>query len=140
MPTTPEVISVCSGDANGLGLLSLKRKQLQFLKVPSGYRARPQAAASADCNGVGIPTNWYNLVADLPVKPPPPLNPRTFEPVKPEDLAPLFPDELIKQEVSDERFVEIPEEVLDVYRLWRPTPLIRFVFSYNSCTRSFEFK
>lgn len=113
------------GDVNGVGLLSLKTKQLQFLKVPSGYRARAQAAASAGCNGVGIPTHWYNLIADLPVKPPPPLNPRTFEPIKPEDLAPLFPDELIKQEVSDERFIEIPEEVLDVYRLWRPTPLIR---------------
>uniref|UniRef100_A0A7C9FCL7 tryptophan synthase n=1 Tax=Opuntia streptacantha TaxID=393608 RepID=A0A7C9FCL7_OPUST len=113
------------GDASTVGLLSLKRKQFQFLKVSSGYSARAQAVASADCNGVGIPSHWYNLIADLPVKPPPPLNPTTFEPVKPLDLAPLFPDELIKQEMSDERFIEIPEEVLDVYRLWRPTPLIR---------------
>ncbi|MFI6179336.1 TrpB-like pyridoxal phosphate-dependent enzyme [Nonomuraea sp. NPDC051191] len=72
-----------------------------------------------------IPGNWYNIVPDLPVPPPPPLHPGTRRPVGPDDLAPLFPMELIAQEVSGERYVPIPKEVYDVYRLWRPTPLIR---------------
>ncbi len=72
-----------------------------------------------------IPTHWYNIAADLPKAPPPPLHPGTHQPLGPADLAPLFPMELIKQEVSTERHIEIPEEVRDVYRLWRPTPLIR---------------
>ncbi|MFD9944316.1 TrpB-like pyridoxal phosphate-dependent enzyme [Nonomuraea sp. NPDC059023] len=71
------------------------------------------------------PSHWYNIVPDLTTPPPPPLHPATGQPVGPDDLAPLFPMELIGQEVSGERFVEIPQEVLDVYRLWRPTPLIR---------------
>ncbi|MDF2706308.1 MAG: TrpB-like pyridoxal-phosphate dependent enzyme [Nonomuraea muscovyensis] len=72
-----------------------------------------------------LPSHWYNIVPDLPVPPPPPLHPGTRQPVGPEDLAPLFPMELIGQEVSTERFVAIPQEVLDVYRMWRPTPLLR---------------
>ncbi|TXK39140.1 TrpB-like pyridoxal phosphate-dependent enzyme [Nonomuraea sp. C10] len=72
-----------------------------------------------------IPSNWYNIVPDLPVPPPPPLHPATRQPIGPDDLAPLFPMELIRQEVGQERFVPIPQEVLDVYRLWRPTPLMR---------------
>lgn len=72
-----------------------------------------------------IPRNWYNIVADLPVPPPPPLHPDTLRPVGPDDLAPLFPAELIEQEVSADRSVAIPADVRDVYRLWRPTPLIR---------------
>ncbi|MBN6058052.1 TrpB-like pyridoxal phosphate-dependent enzyme [Nonomuraea sp. RK-328] len=72
-----------------------------------------------------IPSHWYNIVPDLPAPPPPPLHPATRRPVGPGDLAPLFPMELIGQEVSGERFVAIPQEVLDVYRLWRPTPLLR---------------
>ncbi|MEV3982141.1 TrpB-like pyridoxal phosphate-dependent enzyme [Nonomuraea sp. NPDC049758] len=72
-----------------------------------------------------IPGNWYNIVPDLPVPPPPPLHPGTRRPVGPDDLAPLFPMELIAQEVSGDRYVPIPKEVVDVYRLWRPTPLIR---------------
>jgi len=71
------------------------------------------------------PTQWYNLVADLPTPPPPPLHPATHEPVGPDDLAPLFPMELIGQEVSTERYVDIPEPVLDVYRQYRPSPLYR---------------
>ncbi|KAK3013063.1 hypothetical protein RJ639_009663 [Escallonia herrerae] len=71
------------------------------------------------------PTHLKLLAGYLPIIPPPPLHPKTLEPVKPEDLSPLFPDELIKQEASSERFIDIPEEVLDVYKLWRPTPLIR---------------
>jgi len=72
-----------------------------------------------------IPRRWYNLVADLPSPPPPVLHPGTLQPIGPEDLAPLFPMALIGQEVATERYVDIPEEVLDVYRLWRPTPLYR---------------
>ncbi|XRQ13394.1 TrpB-like pyridoxal phosphate-dependent enzyme [Actinomadura welshii] len=72
-----------------------------------------------------LPSRWYNVVPDLPAPPPPPLHPGTREPVGPDDLAPLFPMDLIAQEVSGERFIEIPEEVREVYRLWRPTPLIR---------------
>ncbi|WP_433242222.1 TrpB-like pyridoxal phosphate-dependent enzyme [Streptosporangium sp. CA-135522] len=72
-----------------------------------------------------IPRTWYNIAADLPAPPPPPLHPGTLQPVGPDDLAPLFPMELIDQEAGTERFVAIPEGVRDVYRLWRPTPLIR---------------
>jgi tryptophan synthase beta chain len=72
-----------------------------------------------------MPTRWYNVLADLPTPPPPPLHPGTGEPVGPEDLAPLFPMPLIEQEVTSERYVDIPPEVQDVYRLWRPSPLFR---------------
>ncbi|MGY6655185.1 TrpB-like pyridoxal phosphate-dependent enzyme [Amycolatopsis sp. TRM77291] len=72
-----------------------------------------------------MPARWYNIVPDLPEPPPPPLHPGTREPVGPDDLAPLFPQALIAQEVSTERYIDIPEEVLDVYRLWRPSPLFR---------------
>ena len=72
-----------------------------------------------------LPTQWYNLVPDLPSPPPPPLHPGTLQPVGPADLAPLFPDDLIAQEVTGDRYVDIPGEVLDVYRLWRPSPLYR---------------
>ena len=72
-----------------------------------------------------MPTMWYNLVPDLPEPPPPPLHPATHEPVGPDDLAPLFPMALIGQEVSGERYIEIPEPVREVYRLWRPSPLYR---------------
>ena len=72
-----------------------------------------------------IPTHWYNIMADLPEPMAPPLHPGTGEPIGPEDLAPLFPVELIKQEVSTDREVEIPEEVRDVFKQWRPTPMFR---------------
>lgn len=72
-----------------------------------------------------MPTVWYNILPDLPRPLDPPLHPLTREPVKPEDLAPVFPPSLIEQEVSTERFIDIPGEVIDVYRLWRPTPLVR---------------
>ncbi|HET6498804.1 MAG TPA: TrpB-like pyridoxal phosphate-dependent enzyme, partial [Coriobacteriia bacterium] len=71
------------------------------------------------------PTHWYNIAPDLPVPLPPPLHPVTGEPIGPDALAPLFAMELIKQEVSTERFIEIPEEVRQVYRTYRPTPLHR---------------
>ncbi|MBI2467813.1 MAG: TrpB-like pyridoxal phosphate-dependent enzyme, partial [Candidatus Rokubacteria bacterium] len=72
-----------------------------------------------------IPTRWYNIQADLPQPLPPVIHPGTLQPIGPPDLAPLFPMELIKQEVSQERWIEIPEAVRDVWRLWRPTPLHR---------------
>jgi len=72
-----------------------------------------------------MPQQWYNIVPDLPSPPPPPLHPGTRQPVGPGDLAPLFPMALIMQEVSGDRHITIPEPVLDVYRLWRPTPLFR---------------
>jgi len=71
------------------------------------------------------PTQWYNLLADLPTPPPPVLHPGTLQPVGPDDLAPLFPMDLIAQEVTTERYVDIPGAVLDIYRLWRPSPLYR---------------
>src|SRR5574341_2433688 len=72
-----------------------------------------------------IPKKWYNIMADMPNKPKPPLHPGTKQPVGPQDLTPIFPMALIEQEVSAERWIDIPEEVLDIYTLWRPAPLFR---------------
>ncbi len=72
-----------------------------------------------------MPTQWYNIIPDLPAPPPPPLHPGTHQPIGPDDLAPLFPMALILQEVTGDRHIDIPGEVLDVYRLWRPSPLVR---------------
>jgi tryptophan synthase beta chain len=72
-----------------------------------------------------IPRAWYNLMADLPSPPPPPLHPGTLQPLGPDDLAPLFPMSLIEQEVSQEREIEIPEPVREIYKQWRPSPLYR---------------
>jgi len=75
-----------------------------------------------------MPRQWYNIVADMPNKPMPPLDPRTMKPIGPESLAAIFPMELIKQEVSQERYIDIPEEVLDLYKTYRPSPMHR---AYN---------
>jgi tryptophan synthase beta chain len=72
-----------------------------------------------------MPTRWYNVIPDLPEPPPPVLHPGTLQPVGPDDLAPLFPMDLILQEVTTDSYVDIPGPVLDVYRLWRPSPLYR---------------
>ncbi|MBK9615550.1 MAG: TrpB-like pyridoxal phosphate-dependent enzyme [Uliginosibacterium sp.] len=72
-----------------------------------------------------MPSQWYNIVADLPVPPAPPLHPGTGQPIGPDDLAPLFPMAIIQQEVSTERWIDIPEPVRDVFKLWRPSPLYR---------------
>src|SRR5260221_14171749 len=72
-----------------------------------------------------MPRTWYNIMADLPNPPAPVLHPGTKQPVTPDDLAPLFPMALILQEVSTERYIEIPEPVRQVYLLWRPSPLFR---------------
>ena len=72
-----------------------------------------------------LPKAWYNINADMPVPPPPVLHPGTLEPVTPDFLAVLFPMSLILQEISAERYIEIPEPVREIYKLWRPTPFIR---------------
>ena len=72
-----------------------------------------------------IPQAWYNVMADMPSPPAPVIHPGTKQPIGPDDLAPLFPMELIGQEVSQERYIPIPDEVREVYKLWRPTPLYR---------------
>ncbi len=74
-----------------------------------------------------LPKRWYNIQADLPFPLPPVIHPGTKQPIGPQDLAPLFPMGLIKQEVSRERWIEIPEEVQEVYKLWRPSPLYRAI-------------
>ena len=70
-----------------------------------------------------MPGKWYNIQADIELQPP--LNPATLEPLKPEQLESIFPKELIKQEISRERWITIPEEIKEIYRIWRPTPMIR---------------
>ena len=72
-----------------------------------------------------IPEKWYNVMADMPNLPKPPLHPGTKQPIGPADLSAIFPMELIKQEVSQERWIEIPDEVREIYRLWRPSPMYR---------------
>ncbi len=72
-----------------------------------------------------IPEKWYNITADMPNKPLPPLHPATREPIGPDALAHLFPQELIKQEVSTEKWITIPDEVRNIYSMWRPTPMYR---------------
>ena len=72
-----------------------------------------------------IPQAWYNVMADMPSPPAPVIHPGTKQPIGPDDLAPLFPMDLIGQEVSQERYIPIPDEVREVYKLWRPTPLYR---------------
>jgi tryptophan synthase beta chain len=76
-------------------------------------------------NEKDVPESWYNIVPDLPFELAPPLNPATREPVGPEAFAPIFPEEIIRQEVTAEPYVPIPEEVREIYALWRPTPLFR---------------
>ncbi len=72
-----------------------------------------------------MPTHWYNIMADMPTKPLPPLNPMTKEPVTKEMMCAIFAEELMNQEMSTERYIEIPDEVQDVYKIWRSTPLVR---------------
>src|SRR6202142_3503534 len=75
-------------------------------------------------NEAGLPKFWYNVMADSPVAPTPVLHPGTLEPITPDFLSVLFPMDLILQEISKKRFIEIPEEVREIYKLGRPTPLI----------------
>ncbi len=80
-----------------------------------------------DLTQADIPKQWYNLLADFPEPLPPPLHPGTKEPMPPDALAAIFPENLIQQEMSPERWIEVPEPVRDIYALWRPTPLLRAV-------------
>jgi len=75
-------------------------------------------------NETDLPRFWYNINADSPIAPSPVLNPITLEPATPDFLNILFPMEIIQQEISTERYIEIPAEVREIYKLWRPTPLI----------------
>lgn len=72
-----------------------------------------------------MPTQWYNIVADMVQRPAPMMNPETKQPLRPEEMSTLFAEELVKQEFSTERYIDIPDEVRDLYRIWRPTPLVR---------------
>ena len=72
-----------------------------------------------------IPKTWYNLLADFPEPLPPPLHPGTKQPVPPEALTAIFPENLVQQEMCPDRWVEIPDEVREIYKLYRPTPLLR---------------
>ena len=72
-----------------------------------------------------IPRQWYNIAADMPTPMEPPLHPGTGQPAGPEDFAPIFPMPLLEQEMSQDRFIDIPEAVLEKYLIWRPTPLYR---------------
>jgi tryptophan synthase beta chain len=76
-------------------------------------------------NESDLPQAWYNVNADMPIAPDPVLHPQTFEPVTPDFLSQIFPMSLIEQEVSTDRYIPIPEEVKEIYKLWRPTPLVR---------------
>ena len=78
-------------------------------------------------NETDLPKQYYNIAADSPVAPTPVLHPGTFEPVTPDFLSVLFPMPIIEQEISMDRYIDIPEEVREIYKLWRPTPLLRAV-------------
>jgi tryptophan synthase beta chain len=80
-----------------------------------------------DLNQKDLPKAWYNIAADSPIPPQPVLNPQTKQPITPDDLAVLFPMALIQQEVSTERYIDIPDPVREIYKLWRPTPLMRAI-------------
>ena len=80
-----------------------------------------------DLTQADIPKTWFNLLPDFPQPLPPPLHPGTKQPVPPEALLAIFPENLVAQEMSPHREVEIPEPVRDIYALWRPTPLLRAV-------------
>ncbi|HCV16422.1 MAG TPA: TrpB-like pyridoxal-phosphate dependent enzyme, partial [Rikenellaceae bacterium] len=72
-----------------------------------------------------IPQRWYNIVADMPNRPKPLLNPQTREPLQPHEMEGLFAKDLVEQEFSAERWIDIPEEVINLYKIYRPTPLVR---------------
>jgi tryptophan synthase beta chain len=93
--------------------------------LPAGEERMPNADTKILLDESELPTHWYNVVPDLPSPPPPVLHPGTGQPIGPADLAPLFPMAIIMQEVSAEPRIEIPDQVRDIYRLWRPSPLYR---------------
>src|ERR1035437_8784018 len=80
-----------------------------------------------DLTQADIPKSWYNLLTDFPEPLPPPLHPGTKQPIPPEALLAIFPENLVRQEMSPDRWIEVPEPVRDIYAMWRPTPLLRAV-------------
>jgi hypothetical protein len=82
-----------------------------------------------------LPQRWYNILPDLPEPPQPYRHPVTLQPMGPDDLAPIFPQAIIAQEVSGERWIEIPDQVREIYRIWRPTPLYGRTGSKRPWTR-----
>ncbi|HPP64543.1 MAG TPA: hypothetical protein PKV01_15030, partial [Anaerolineales bacterium] len=86
-------------------------------------------------NESDLPKFWYNIAADSPLAPTPVLHPGTLEPVTPDFLSVLFPMDLILQEISTERYIQIPDEVREIYKLYRPTPLIRARFGRRDLGR-----
>src|ERR687888_632219 len=119
-PAVPEAAPPSAGSGR-------RRPRLQ----PHGDRVRRTMSTMSDTptkfllTEDRIPTHWVNLLPDLPGAPLPPLHPGTMQPAGPSDLTPIFPMALIEQEVATSPEVEIPDEVRDAYRLWRPTPLYR---------------
>ncbi len=103
---------------------SAPARKVAAAKKPSAARLSPHQRKFM-LDEERIPKRWYNIMADLPVPLPPPLHPGTLKPIGPDDLAPLFPIQLIMQEVARDREIDIPEPVRDIYRMWRPTPLYR---------------
>src|SRR3989441_1036026 len=107
------------GQVAGVDLVAaLQKREEPAMPEPIQFNLQPD----------DVPTAWYNIVpamAAAGMPPLPPLHPGTHQPVGPQDLAPLFPEALIMQEVSTDPWIDIPGEILDVYRLWRPTPLFR---------------
>ncbi len=102
------------------------QKQPKFPKQPKLRKtSNPEKRRKFYLNEADIPTHWYNIAADMPTAPQPLLNPKTREPLSPQELEPLFAKELVKQEFSKERWIEIPEKVRELYKLYRPTPLVR---------------
>jgi tryptophan synthase beta chain len=108
-------------DARG-GLSPFDRARTSFDPSPRTPKTTQRTGQTTEND---IPTRWYNIAADMPNKPMPPIHPATHEPIGPDALAPLFPMSLIEQEVSAEPWVEIPDEIREIYKLWRPTPLYR---------------
>src|SRR5207237_1009391 len=109
---------LCSGVASMLKPRDYRREKPMSIQAP-------ETATRIQLDQSEMPTRWYNIQADLPFPGSPPLHPATRQPVGPQDLAPLFPMELIKQEVSQERYIDIPQPIQEALRLWRPTPLMR---------------
>jgi tryptophan synthase beta chain len=109
-----------TGGADTIGAASCT--SYKSYKLPEGIMTDSVKYLLAESD---LPKSWYNIMADLPSPPPPVLHPGTGNPIGPDDLAPLFPMSLILQEVSQERYIDIPEPVRAVYRQWRPSPLYR---------------
>jgi len=116
-------LSVPKESFTGLALRRGGRRSI--LEDVDQTRSRAESRTKFLLDETQLPRRWYNIAPDMPAAPQPVLHPGTGEPVGPDDLAPLFPMELIGQEVSEEPEIEIPDEVLDIYSLWRPTPLYR---------------